>query len=488
MPRLMLITSIMLCTPLSSSFATDKDNREALDLQQAIALAIENDPWLESSELRQKAMLESSEAIFTLPNPVVSIAMANVPVNGFAFDQEPMTQLKAGVSQMFPRGDSVEIQRQQLKKLAQQHPLLRQDRKAKASVVVSSLWLDVYRAQEIIVMIEQDRALFQQLSEIVQAGYSSAVGKARQQDIVRAQLELTRLEDRLTMLMMQKDKASAQLTQWLSTGSHWQASDTYAISNLMVSSEQPNVASIPDYALAALNANDRQKLAQTLLSHPSLLAIEQRIDASKSSVELAQQQQKPQWGVNASYAYRADDQIGRSRADFLSIGVSFDVPIFSQSRQDSLVSAAVQEAEAIKTDKLLALRDLLSQVQTAWSNYQRLQQRQALFDDKILMQTKEQAEASLTAYTNDDGDFAEVVRARIDHLNARIDTLNIHVDLLKTQAQLNYFFTTQNTQEASLSKVQSMSVSSSSALTHSSQSTPILASTAPTAAVEGAAK
>ena len=54
----------------------------------------------------------------------------------------------------------------------------------------------------------------------------------------------------------------------------------------------------------------------------------------------------------------------------------------------------------------------------------------------------EQAEASLSAYTNDDGDFAEVVRARIAELNARIDALDIEIERLKTIAQLNYFFTT----------------------------------------------
>jgi hypothetical protein len=53
----------------------------------------------------------------------------------------------------------------------------------------------------------------------------------------------------------------------------------------------------------------------------------------------------------------------------------------------------------------------------------------------------EQAAASLTAYTNDDGDFAEVVRARIAELNAKIDALNIDVDRQKTIIQINYYLT-----------------------------------------------
>jgi outer membrane protein TolC len=430
---------------ISANISANKelDNYRPLTLPQAISIAIEVDPWLTRSELRQKAMIDISEAVDSLPNPIISIGLANIPTNGFAFDQEPMTQLKAGVTQQFPRGQSLEIQQQQLQELAQQHPLLRQDRMAKTKVVVSSLWLELYRAQQIIALIENDRVLFQQLAEIIQASYASAVGSVRQQDIVRAQLELTRLDDRLNTLMSQKEQAGGQLVEWLSNGNDWQLSSSDFTRYKRVSPELPFINSLEPNVMSLLTANDKQNLAQKLNTHPAILAIEQRIEAGETSVELAKQLYKSQWGVNASYAYRADDPSGRSRADFFSIGVSFDLPLFTQSSQDKKVSAAVREAEAIKTDKLLALRGLIAQLQSTWSRYQHLLKRQQIFDDSILVQTREQAEASLTAYENDAGDFSEVVRARIDDLNVRIDVLNIHVDLLKAQVELNYFFPTE---------------------------------------------
>ena len=53
----------------------------------------------------------------------------------------------------------------------------------------------------------------------------------------------------------------------------------------------------------------------------------------------------------------------------------------------------------------------------------------------------EQAEASLAAYNNDDGDFAEAVRARIAELNAQIDALAIAVERQKATARINYLLT-----------------------------------------------
>lgn len=429
---------------VTTSTQISAEQKTPLTLQQAVAQAIQKDPWLEGSQYRENATISSSIAADTLPDPVVSLGLANVPTDGFAFDQEPMTQIKAGISQMFPRGESLSIRRKQLEELATQHPFMRLDRRAKTQVAVSMKWLDVYLAQQSISLIGKDRSLFEQLSEIAEANYSSAVGKVRQQDIIRAQLELARLEDRLTKLSSQKERASAELLEWLTGGDSGAFNYSVNVASLELPKTLPEIEGIENAYYKILKANNQQMLANILISHPLIRAVESRIKSSQTGIELAKQQYKPQWGVNASYAYRADDQLDRSRADFLSIGVSFDLPLFTENKQDKEVSAAVNESEAIKTEKRLVLRGMLAQMQSIFAARQRLLERQTIYRTNILQQSSEQAEAALTAYTNDDGDFAEVVRARIADLNARIDALEIEVELLKTNIQLNYFFSEQS--------------------------------------------
>jgi hypothetical protein len=98
----------------------------------------------------------------------------------------------------------------------------------------------------------------------------------------------------------------------------------------------------------------------------------------------------------------------------------------------------VERAEAIKTEKHLLGRRLMAELGTAIVQLTRLDERLALYTDQLLPQMTEQAEASLSAYNNDDGDFAEAVRARIAELNAKIDALAIAVERQKVIAQLNY--------------------------------------------------
>jgi hypothetical protein len=62
----------------------------------------------------------------------------------------------------------------------------------------------------------------------------------------------------------------------------------------------------------------------------------------------------------------------------------------------------------------------------------------------LLPQIHEQAEAALTAYTNDAGDFSEVVRARIDELDAEIDQLDIITKRYQVISKINYYLSEAN--------------------------------------------
>lgn len=414
-----------------------------MPLDVAIAQAQKNDPWLVENKFTQDALESQSIAAGTLPDPTVSLGLLNIPTDSFDFKQEGMTQLNVGISQMFPRGNTLQLQKTKLQLLSRQNPYLREDRKAKMSVLVAGLWFDAFKASESIHLIEKDRNLFEQLVDISEASYSTAFGGTQQQDVIRAQLELTRLEDRLTKLKQQQEVAQNKLTQWVSgqfvteysntttpVNTTWVEDDSHALPQLVL--RQANLMQLADTEFT-------EQLTHSLVKHPLLMALDSRINASNTDIELAKQKYKSQWGVNAGYGYRANDMTGNDRADLFSLGVNFDLPLFTTNKQDKEVQAAVFDSEAIKTQKWLLLREMIAAFNTSRVELQRLDQRYQLYQEKLLPQIHEQAESALTAYTNDAGDFAEVVRARIDVLNAEIDNLGIEVDRQKAISQLNYY-------------------------------------------------
>jgi outer membrane protein TolC len=222
---------------------------------------------------------------------------------------------------------------------------------------------------------------------------------------------------------------SAKLAEWLFDSE---------LATLLLSIELPDLRLTHGTQVTSLSDSVIESI---LLGHPNLQSLDLHIQANSTGVELAKQKYKPQWGLNASYGYREDDPIGRDRADFFSVGLRFDVPLFTGKRQDKEVQSAVALWDATKTQKILALRAMRASFKSSVAALERLDQRKALYESRLLTEVNDQAEASLNAYTNDNGDFDEVMRARITELNTNIDFLNIRIDRLKTIAEINYFFT-----------------------------------------------
>jgi outer membrane protein TolC len=310
-----------------------------ISMFSAVTLAQENDPWLVRNEHQQQALEYRSTVATTLPDPRISLSMMNIPTDSFSTNQENMTQLRFGISQRFSRGSSLNIEERQLQHLAGQYPFQRQDRKAKVAVMVSTMWLDAYKAQESIRLIEKNQALFEQLADVAQASYSSALGKTRQQDIIRAQLELTLLHDRLTRLQQHYKSHLHHLSVWMSDKKTLLGGERHT-AMLGLVNELPQQQLIhPE--LYETDASEHQLNAPSFIEllspHPAVTALERKIKSSHEGILLAKQKYKPEWGVNASYGYREDTPAGAERADLLTIGISLDVPLFIGNRQNKEV-------------------------------------------------------------------------------------------------------------------------------------------------------
>lgn len=421
--------------PAASTRINKKLDESYLSLRQAIDNAIAVDPWLRGSELNEQALLAEGIAAGELPDPRLSMGLANLATDTLDFDQEPMTQFKMGIAQHFPRGDTRKLQRRQKQEESAAHSLLRQNRKAQIELRVSLLWLDNFLSQQSIALIEQNYHLFEQLVDITHANYITTSGATRQQDVIRAELELSRLNDRLIDLRRQSDAARQALMEWLSP----------ELANKTFPEVLParSYQSLPEYfgnaglKPTAFGANPA--LVQMIQRHPRLQVIDQKLQVAATDVELAKEQYKPEWGVNAAYSYRDDDPFGKDRADFVSLGVTVDVPLFTENRQDQRLKAAGLRRAALQTERDLLLRQLLAASEKAWAELRRLDEREQLYRDHLLPKMHDQADAALAAYTSDGGDFAEVMWARIAELNTQVMALELKVERQKMIANINYF-------------------------------------------------
>ncbi len=398
-------------------------SKTLLTLKDAERIALTDEPGIISQQWQVKSLSEQAVADGQLKDPKLQVALANMPTDTFNFDQENMTQFKIGILQQFPAGDTLDIRQQKTLKQSELLATNISERKINILKEVRLTYLEIYYWEQAYKTIRQNKRFFSQLVEIVRSMFS--VGRNNQQDLIRAQLELSRLDDRLTRITQKINSQRSKLARWIGTQNSYNA----------LSKDLPDINN-PD--LSSLND---EKLTQLLLTHPKIQEVDKQLEVSRKDIELARESYKPGWGLNVSYSYRDNKPKGpnRNRADFVSAGVTIDLPLFTANRQDKKLLAKEHKYQSLKDKRNEVLRQMLSGLQQEIVNEEQLQKRHQLFYNTLLPQARRQTRASLLAYQSDRGDFADVMRAYIDQLNVHLDERRIAVDHLQTKAKILYF-------------------------------------------------
>lgn len=413
---------------------------QPLSLEQALQLAIQHDPLLKGNAHRKDRFNAEAEASSYWANPQVSASVQNLPTDGFAFDQEPMTQFKVGLKQQLPRGDENLYSQQKYQVMADQMSVESQARKAWLKREVTLTWLNWVYATRRLGLLDKEKLLLTQLLDFTESRYSQGVGAAAQQDILQVRLALLSLDDKYVQAYQQKNEARSALSKWFGapldesvsaplTQSTQDAIEVDAIlndSNLSLSSFLTVIESSEPFSI--------------LQHHPeaTLLKIQTQIEAQ--NLNIAREQTKSQWAFEASYGYRQDAQNGASRADFVSLGVQVDLPFFNKSRQDASIAAAASKMSASETDFRLKVNELAANAEVLKSRLSALSERKALYETALIGETQQLSEAELTAYTTDTGDIGDVVNANLKQVQVQDDLLKIDIERARTLASLAYLY------------------------------------------------
>jgi outer membrane protein TolC len=387
---------------------------EPLTLLETENLALAAEPGQQALQAGAAALAARAEIAAQLPDPTLKLGLNNYPLQSGGFSTEAMTSAGVGVRQAFPAGKTRTISARQFDLLAGAMNANADARGRDVLTAVRKAWLDVYRWEQAHELVAASRPFFDDLVTITRSLY--ALGRKSQQDVLRAELELSRLEDRLIDIERQRAEARAALSEWIGAAAG-----------------RPLAQQLPGWNLLPRS----ESLQTALLQHPSLRAADAQVDAGGAGVDLANERSKPGWAVDFGYSYREGSlPSGEPRADFVSVAVSVDLPFFRKRSVDSTLSAALQERSAARLRREQMLRGLQSQLAAEHARWQELTRRLSLYDSRILDQASSNAEAAMLSYQSDRGDFADVMRAYIDDLNTRIDHIRLQVERAQSYAVL----------------------------------------------------
>ena len=412
-PTIGAIVALLLFLDVTGAVA---ESRVPLTLAEAEDIALQSEPGF--NELRAAANFfeERSVAVGQLPDPVLRLEIANYPISGGDFSTEGMTQAKLGIRQAFPRGRLRSKNSAEFSAMASVQLNNAEARSRQVLEATRASWLESYHWGNSEQILTESRPLFADLLQVTRSLYG--VGRKSQSDVLRAELELRRLDERLIEASRARSAAQGALSQWLGT-------DAY----------RPAANKFPDWEhLPKLDS-----LREDVVSHPLLHAADAEIDAREAKVGIAEEKGKPGWALDFGYGYREGFlPNGEPRSDFVSLSVVVDLPMFKKNRQDRDLAAALSARSAAVSGRLRVVAELQSRLDIEYSRWRDLTRRLALYESDILSLSGDRAEAAMLAYQSDAGDFSDVMLGQIDHLNTRLEHLRLQVDRAQSYAMLAY--------------------------------------------------
>ena len=381
--------------------ASEHAQGEVLSAQAAVEIAVRDNPNLAQMQARYEALAEIPSQVGTLPDPMINLNGMNLPTDSFDRDQEPMTQLQFGFSQVFPFPGKLGL-RQQAAEL---------DAKAAAHSVdevrlqlinnVSNSWWQIYYLDHALETVDSNQALLRQFITVAKTKYET--GKGLQQDVLLAQLELSKLIDQKIQLRAIRRNQEIQLNILMDRP----ANDSLLLPNT-VSRVMPNLA-------------DEEVLYRKAESvRPLLRQAEKQVDAAQSRLDLARRDYYPDFTVGMTYGDRIGDNplpAGGSRSDFVSLMVGIKIPLYAGRKQSKAVA---QKSLELKKSRY-ALRNeqnlVMATVSSAVTDYQRAREQFSLFASGIVPQARQTVQSMLAGYQVSKVDFLNLVRSQITLFN-----------------------------------------------------------------------
>ena len=415
----LIVVSIVLTAP-SRIYASELlSETESLNIGRAVQIALEANSRLLTLNAEAEAMAFAPSQVGALPDPMLSFNAMNLPTDTFDLDQEPMTQLQLMLSQKFPFPGKRQLRREVAETMVGVSQKQTDEYRDVLTGKVREAWWRLFSVDRSLQIVDSNKRLLRDFVEIAKTKY--AVGKGLQQDVLLAELELSRLTNRELQLAGNRRRIQAMLNGLLNR----------VPDHPITLPEEPPSETLP--MLESVTS-----LTQFAVERRDLIqAIELKLEAADKTVELAEKDRWPDFQVGVGYADRqGSDPIRGSRSDFLSLMFSINLPLYSGQKQDKALQQRIHEREYERYRLSDTVRIIETEIGVQAAEYSAAREQALLLKNEIIPQAEQTVSAMLAGYEVNKVDFLNVVNGQIMLYNASIDYWNAMASAKQALARL----------------------------------------------------
>ncbi len=385
-----------------TAFTTSFAGAEALNLKALIDEALANNPELTALKSRWEAFETRVPRAGALNDPTLRLDAINLPTSTFDFNTTPMSGKSVMFSQQIPFPGTLAARERMARHAAASAREIYRDREGVIVNMVKQAYFSLAFFDRSIRITQKNKALLKDFIRIAQTKY--AVGRGLQQDVLKAQVSLSGLMDRLIKLRRMRRTAEAQL-------------------NLVLNRPPQAPVGAPDGVTLTPLALSLEAIRQAALENRHLLkGINQTIQQWAAAKEAARRQLWPYFTFTFGYRQRAfmpTDPVKGS--DFLSFGVGISLPIYRGRKQHQKVAEAQANIRMVEAQHEAARQRVLFQVQTIYLEIGQHREEAELFRTAILPQAEQSLRSAAAGYQVDKVDFLTLLNNQVTLFNFEID-------------------------------------------------------------------
>ncbi|WP_420997965.1 TolC family protein [Cupriavidus sp. 30B13] len=408
-------TLALLCASafVALSHAATPPSVPPLSLAETVALATAHAGDAESSRGAVEAAMQMAVAAGQLPDPVLKLGLDNVPVSGpdkFSLSRDFMTQRSIGVAQEFTRADKRRARAARFEAEASSAEAQRAVSVANVQRNAVSAWLDRWYAEQTGVLLGHHGHPLELARQAAIAAYRS--GRGTRADVLTAELEIQKLQDRLDENRSALATSTLALERWVGPEASRPLSD------------RPRFDVPPPVRQLAQGEFD---------AVPEIEAARRDVALAETEVRTATQARKPDVTVELMYSQR-----GSAFSNMASINVSFPMPWDQGNRQDREVAARLAQATDARARSEVVRRDIQAMVGVRLAELERNLGRLKRYDESTLPLAQAQADAALTAYQANTGTLLAVAEANHRAIDTTLERLALEARTAKLWADLAF--------------------------------------------------
>ena len=365
-------------------------------LRDLIGEAEKNNPELAASFHAWKAGTYAPKQVSALPETEVTVQQFSVgsPRPFAGFSNSDFAYIGFGASQELPYPGKRRLRAEAAEREADS--LHEQTDAVRRRVIESlkQLYFHLAYIQQTLDILQRNDQLLGQVQEVAENRYR--VGQGNQQDVLKAQLQHTKILQEIAHHHQEEGQLEAQLKQILNRPQE----------SLDIVTETL-VATPLGYPASDLLQKARE-------NNPDVRAHAAMVRGQESQVELAHKELRPDFSVGYMYEHNASQF-----RDYYMATFSLRLP--NRGRQSAALAEALENQERSKQELQSEVQRTLSEVQQQYVFVKESEERLKIYEQGLVPQSNATFRAGLAAYQANRQDFETLISSFLDLLNLDLE-------------------------------------------------------------------